>query len=263
VIEEDPMGAYTPPVSSLLTLGYPHDLPAPVDYTALGIGPEHVPDLLRVLNDQELLESEPECYARIYAWRALGQLRAPEAVEPLLALMATQEGEDWDDWLTEEVPGVLGLYGPGIIPAVVARLEQRGAAEWPPVYFAMALTAIAKHHPEARVEVIDQLCRVLDTAPVNSPVANAGIISDLIDLKAVEAWPVIERAYATGNVDEMVNGDVAHAKHYLGLGPKPPLPLDSTVRQHAPTGGSNAKQRFNERQRKKKLEKKNKKKRRG
>jgi HEAT repeat protein len=260
------MNAYAPPVSTLLKLGGPPGDAETADYKPYGIGPEHVPELIRLLQDNELASGDsetPEVYAQVHAWRALGQLRAPEAVEPLLDLLATQEGENWSDWTTEEVPRVLGRFGPSIIPAIVARLEQRGQQEWVPIYFAMALTEIAKRHLAARSEVIAQLCRVLHTARHNDPNVNGNVIANLIELKAVEAWPAIEAAYATDHVDLGVTGEAAKAKWELGLGPKPPPRLDSPLRARI-VSGPTAKDRADARAKQRKAEKrKDKKKRKG
>ena len=259
------MNEYTPPVSGLLTLGRPEYLRTGIDYRALGFDAPHVPQLIRLLQDEELAfgDSEtPEVYAQIHAWRVLGQLRAPEAIGPLLDLLEQQEGDDWNDWVTEEVPVVLGQIGPAVIPATVARLTQRGQREHTPYYFAHALVEVAKQFPETRAEVIGHIVAVLSTASANDPSLNGFIISDLVDLEATEAWPAIEAAFATGNVDESIGGDAADVKFDLGLGPEPPRRRQTIpALPHAPSG-MNAKQRFNERQRKKKAEKKKNKKRR-
>ena len=63
------------------------------------------------------------------------------------------------------------------------------------------------------------------------------MVADLLDLKAVEAWPANDRAFATGNVDASVAGDAANVKWDLGLGPKPPsrsLPLSRTGSDSTP-----------------------------
>jgi len=80
--------SYQPPVDKLLTYGE-SNLMTPdkwPDYQELGIGPEHIPDLIQMATDEELNEADVESrevWAPTHAWRALGQLRAVEAVEPL------------------------------------------------------------------------------------------------------------------------------------------------------------------------------------
>jgi hypothetical protein len=261
------MQPYKPPVAGLLELGYPNEQPRWLDYATFGIGPEHVPELIRLVRDKELLDSipnteeeDPRWYGYIHAWRALGQLRAPEAIEPLVELLAAQSDDDaWSDWVNEEVPRVLAMIGPAAMPAVAARLEGHREGRWPAVGYGNALAEIAKQHPDTRAEAVGHITRSLEAATDNDDALNGFLISDLIDLEATESWPVIEHAFATGSVDESIAGDEADVKWRLGLGPEPP-------RRHGYFGTSasgppraNAKQRFNERQRKKKLEKKKKK----
>lgn len=253
------MGIYNPPVDQLLKRGDPDKGSGKIDYRALGIGPEHVPDLIRMLKDKELFANDPEWYSQVHAWRALAQLKAREAIDPLLDLVAENaESDDWSDWILEELPVVLGGFGPEVIPIVIARIDpgkERVAQDYSTV-----ITEVGKQHPEARLEAVSQLCRLLEAAATNDPTLNGFLISDLIELKATEAWTTIERAYATENVDESITGGLADAKHYLGLGPKPPRSCPAPASSHP--SGQNAKQRFNERQRQKKLaKKKNKKKR--
>lgn len=256
------MGSYAPPLDQLLNLGRPDLAEEEINYLSLGIVPEHTTDLIRMLNDEELFDTEPQWYSQIHAWRALGQLRVPEAVGPLLDLIDVNEDDDgFNDWITEDLPEVLGRFGPSIIPAVVSRVAHHLRGQFPAVDFANVLVAVGKQHSDARPEAVRQLCRILGTASTNDPSLNGFVVSDLIELKATEAWPDIEHAYATGNVDPSITGDVAEAKYHMGLGPKPP-------RMYPPPAphpsAQNAKQRFNERQRLKKLGKKqNKKKRKG
>ena len=128
--------------------------------------------------------------------------------------------------------------------------------EWEPTYYACALKEIASRHPTMRAEAIAHIARILEDARVNQSSTNGFLLAELLDLRAVEAWPTIERAFATGNVDEKIAGGLADAKYELGLGPKPP-PRASRFAFPGPFHtGPNAKQRFNERMRKKKAEKK-------
>src|SRR5688572_25668566 len=112
------MGSYNPPVAGLLKLGEAQFGGAWADYTAFGIGADHIPELIRLVQDQELVQMEdsaPEVYAQVHAWRTLGQLRAEAAIQPLLALLAEQEFDDRDDWVSEEMPRVLGMIGPAAL----------------------------------------------------------------------------------------------------------------------------------------------------
>lgn len=113
---------YGPPLDQLLTFAagkstLPENWP---NYLELGFGLEHVPDLIRMAGDEELnwADSESlEVWAPLHAWRILGQLRAEEAIEPLIALRKTLEDSDW---AIDELPEVLGMIGPAALPPLTS-----------------------------------------------------------------------------------------------------------------------------------------------
>jgi len=118
---------YTSPVNKLLSIGEaesvnPDHWP---NYLALGLSAEHVPELISMAADRELRdleeveyeEDDPDYWAPIHAMRALGQLHAEAAVEPLVNLM-TVLGDD--EWMFEELPAVFCMIGPVAIPFLTA-----------------------------------------------------------------------------------------------------------------------------------------------
>lgn len=113
---------YPAPVNHLLTYGDACNFRDWPDYLQLGLAPEHVPDLIRMATDEDLLWADsdsPEVWAPIHAWRILGQLRVEAAIEPLLTLF---DARDAQDWILEEMPEVYGLIGPAAVPALTAYL---------------------------------------------------------------------------------------------------------------------------------------------
>jgi len=204
---------YTPPVDKLLTLGEPQPF-APdrwPNYLELGLGPEYIPDLIRMATDHEIRgiepkegeEEEPEFWAPIHAVRALGQLHAEAAIEPLIQLLTVQVG---DEWMQEELRFVFGLIGPAAIPALAAYLADTSHELYPRGYAAHGLEEIGNWHPESRSEVIAALSKQLESFEENDYELNGFLISGLSHLKAVEALPLIERAFAADRVDEFVIG---------------------------------------------------------
>jgi hypothetical protein len=211
---------YPSPVDQLLTLGEPHTATDHQDYTVLGIGPEHVPDLIRLATDDDLRwgeeAEEPATWGPIHAWYALGQLRAESAVEPLLTTLHHIDADD-DEWALEEMPEVFAQIGPAAMPALAAfvadsqnRLDSAGTA-------GHGLQRIAERFPEKRAECVAALTARLERFAENDEVLNALLISDLVELRAIEALPLIERAFAAGPVDEMVRGDWEDIQIELGL----------------------------------------------
>jgi hypothetical protein len=66
--------SYSSPVSELLTVGDCRDFREWPNYLDLGLGSEHVPELIEVATDNELnwADSESlEVWAPVHAWRAL------------------------------------------------------------------------------------------------------------------------------------------------------------------------------------------------
>ncbi len=213
-----PEDLYHPPVKQLLSLDEPRR-DERTNYAALGISSADVPDLIRMASDTLLHEGpdeSPVVYAPVHAWRALGELRAPEAIAPLVQLLQRVD-ETLDDWLGEDVPRVLGDFGAAVIVPVAVYLADTTRGEWSRVIAAKTLRFVGKSHPELRNECVAVLNAQLERFAEQSETINAFLISPLIDLQAVESMPLIERAFASGRVDEMVAGDVEDVEIELGL----------------------------------------------
>ena len=178
------MTSYPPPVDKLLTLGDMQEWP---DYRTYGLGPEHVPDLIRMALDEELRWTNPDdqaAWAPIHAWRALGQLRAEPAVEPLLGLLH-QIDDDQDDWADEEIPEVMGMIGPAAIPALAAYVADSSHGLWARVASVSSLSEIGQRHPSSRAECVATLTRLLEHYQDRDKTINADLVSGLIELHAV------------------------------------------------------------------------------
>ncbi len=211
---------YPKPISKLLTLGEVQRTPQWRDYLALGFGPEHVPDLIRMALDDGLHHAKSdssEVWATVHAWRALAQLHAEDAAEPLTRLLSRID-EFGDDWVGEDLPRVFGILGPAAIPTLRDYLADSAHGLWARVAAAHSLQEIADQHPHIRDDVIAVLAGQLEYFEEQNRTLNACIVSYLAcDLKAVTAAPIIEKAYAAGRVDLTVLGDWEDAQVYLGL----------------------------------------------
>jgi PBS lyase HEAT-like repeat len=218
-MEQERKTRYQPPVERLLTYGEsnritPDEWP---DYRELGIGPEHIPELIRMATDEELnlaAAESTEVWAPLHAWRALGQLRAVEAVEPLLELFDRLED---DDWVHEELPVVFGLIGPTALPALAAYLADLSHTDSSRISAIRSIEEIGKRWPEARAEALAMLEERLERFEENESDVNAFLVEALVELGAKEAAPLIERAFAEGYVDPMVMGDWEDVQIELGL----------------------------------------------
>jgi hypothetical protein len=215
---------YQEPVARLLDYGECHlagDGPAGLgwlDYVSdLELTAEHVPELIRLACDAALhtAESEdPAIWAPTHAWRALGQLRAVEAIAPLLGLL--RERAD-DDWIDIELPYVFGLIGPGAIPHVNDFLADRSVPTEPLITAIKCLIEIAERNLPSRSECIDIMMRRLNCGAENDPTVNGFLISALIDLEAIETIDVIRHAFDQQVVDLSIAGDVEDVEMEFGL----------------------------------------------
>src|SRR5688572_13912451 len=107
-----------PPLDALQRAGDPGDTHSWIDgepnyVERFGLSTAHVPDLIELVrrwSDEKKIPEGDACWASVHAWRALAQLRAGEAVEPMLNMLATLN-ELGDDWCVEEFPSVFALIG--------------------------------------------------------------------------------------------------------------------------------------------------------
>ena len=83
----------------------------------------------------------------------LGQLRAVEAVQPLLDVQDELDELD-DDWYLEEFHHVFGLIGPPAIEPLAAYLSDESHREFPRGKAANGLREIVRHFPETRERVV-------------------------------------------------------------------------------------------------------------
>jgi Protein of unknown function (DUF1186) len=219
------MSSYTSPVDKLLTYGDPRELggdPWPDDLE-LGLTSEHIPELLRMVTDKELLntdaEEDPAGWAPLHAMRALGQLRDISALEPLLAAsdMLLDDDEGLGDWALEELPEVYALLGPQGIPSLASVLSDTSRDLYVRSIAEHGLKLIAQKYPEHRDACIEILARVLSATHEKDSELNGFIIGDLIRLKAVEVASAIEQAFAAEEVDQMIVGDWDDVQVDLGL----------------------------------------------
>ena len=211
---------YSTPVSQLLTLGKPtgREPETWLDYIELyGFAPEHIPELIRLVQDESFWDSEyekrSEIYAFVHALRVLGQLQDEGALPFLIELAETEE---YSDWIWEALPYVIAMIGPVAIPMLKDSLERmKGIYTGLTVIDCFEKMAII--HPETKAECIAILSERLEKAEENDEGVNASIISTLVDFKAMESLPLIEQAFAANRVDLMVMGDWDDVQVELGL----------------------------------------------
>lgn len=213
--------SYPPPVDQLLSLGDPDAREQ--DYRALGFSEAHLPVLIDLMQDEHLSwdaweegEDSGPFWGPLHAWRALGQVFPEQAVDPLLAhLVRNQE----NDWAMEEIPEILGTIGaPALVPVAdaLARASAEPESALVPV-LATALKEAAQRHPPLHDRAVGLLIGQLIEWSEQSKEVNAWLISSLLDLRATDAAPLIQAAFAADAVAEDIAGDWEEAQVDLGL----------------------------------------------
>ena len=213
-------GRYATPVRRLLNIGETpsYRLSEWPDYCArFGLQRDHIGDLVRMACDAGLNQADPtssEVWAPMHAWRALGQMRAEEAVSPLLALLITAED---DEAVGEELPVVFGMIGQAAISPLSGFLLDRSNPELVVSTALSGIKEIAARHPECRAECVGILVRVLEPQAETDPTISGFAVWALIDLGASEAIEAIRDAFRRDAVDISIVGDVEDVEIALGL----------------------------------------------
>src|SRR5690349_3596905 len=210
-------------VSQLLTLGET-DIHASRDYLKMGFTREHIPDLIRLVDDKELRNSPwdekgnvpPQVYAQVHAWRVLAQLGAVEAIPSFIALLHYID-EDDDDYIGEEIPIMLGKLGVTGIDSCREYLADSSHSTFARVAAGYALSEIGKQHPETRDTCVQALIYTLQDYQDDDETVNAFSLSYLAELKAVEAAPLAEEIFKAGRAEIEVAGDYEDYQIRVGL----------------------------------------------
>ncbi len=220
-----------PAVQKLATIGGEWNEEGWPDYRAMGIGPEHIPALIEIVRHmqdfwEEVVEEveQPETWTPVHAWRALGQLQAVEAIPALLDSLRLIDEEDFD-LLQTEIPETFAAIGPAAIPALTTHIFDASNGMWARSTAAEGLAKIGQKFPEIRSEVVSILMRALERYSEEDTTYNALLIDILMDLRAVEAVPLVEQAFTANRVDESIIGDWEDFQVGIGLLEKRRTPI--------------------------------------
>lgn len=267
---------YTEPVSRLLTCGEA-DWDEWDDYQEFNFSGQHVPELIRLGTDRHLLVDddvdEVALWAPLHAWRVLAQMNAPEAIAPLVRVLALVDESD-TDLIGEGLQDVLESFGPAAIDPLASFLIEADDGNGGLVGAGEALSHTGQAHPEYRDRIVQIITTTLEARCArNDPLINGFWISALLDLNAVESYPVIRKVYEENLADPMISGDLEDVEIELGLLQKrktpPPLTpfqrairlgLERGLRHPASFPADNTSQAANKERSKRKQEKKSRKK---
>ena len=208
---------YQPPVAELLNYGDCRQYKEWPNYVQeLNLEEKHIPQLLKMATDEELNQGDsdtPEIWSPVHAWRALGQLKAAQALEPLLGLLNNRD----DDWISTDFPTLCSLIGPEAIPYLEKFLADTSNNFFARADAAQSLESISHKYPETREHNIAVIAGELEKFRDNNVTFNGLLIGMLVDLQAVETINLIEEAYQANQVDTFITGDWDYIQVEFGL----------------------------------------------
>ena len=187
------------------------------DYKQYGVGMDDIDDLLNLVTDGSLHDAPSdgnEVWVPLHAWRALGQLADPRAIEPLIGTFDSL----WeDDWALAELPVAVAMLGQNGIRPLTEFLNDRSHAEFARAMAVEALEGIAERQPSVRDQVVAIITEYLDHPDQNAQGLNGCAVNTLITLNAVESIDTLRRLYQSGKVDLLACGDIEEVEIELGL----------------------------------------------
>ena len=188
-------------------------------------GPVAIDPLIAIAIDEDLHfadQARPEIWAPLHAIQLLGELRAPEAIQPLLPLFA------WDDdWLEEALPECFGQIGEPALASLREFLFDETKDFYARVRAGAGLVKIAERYSELRPDVVAVFVDWLAQAKARTAddkSFNGFVVGYLLDLKARETEPAIQQAFEQGIVDRSIVGPESIRIEFHGEDPAKVFP---------------------------------------
>jgi hypothetical protein len=160
------------------------------------------------LEDAELLP--------ITAWRTLADMKASAAVKPLVDLLCELDDE-FDDWVSEELPHVFGKIGEPAIDPLTHLATSDDKRDYVRSIAARGLRRVAHYHADTRDRIVARLTEMMANACDDHLDFNTTLLTELVELRAVEAAGPIERAFAGNLLDVGMIGDWEDVRRELGV----------------------------------------------
>lgn len=126
-------------------------------------GLEIMPLLAETVMDRTLWTADPpDWWAAVHATYCIGSIGGPDSLVPLMAALRWSDAYD-NEWITEDLPSILGSLGELSWPSIIATLNDR-AAGWSARSIAMdALGAQSLRFPAREEESMALLGRILSS----------------------------------------------------------------------------------------------------
>ena len=184
------------------------------DYLQYNFTESDVPDLIAILLDEELYESptgENGKWLHLHTWRTLGQLKAVDAIDPLISSFDFFSLVE-DNSAFKELPEVITMIGEPAIKAVANNLLDFSTSTHSRFIANDVLGGIAKAYPNTRDEVLAIYKDYLSAPDCMASRLNAYVIIKLLDLKAVKLIDDISPLFEKNCVELSLIADMETVK---------------------------------------------------
>ena len=180
------------------------------DYLEHGFTEADVADLIVIIVDEDLYEApkgDHGMWLHLHTWRTLGQLKAVDAVDPLISTFGFFSMVE-DNGAFNELPEVIAMIGEPAIEAIATCLSDVSKSTYSRSIANDALGHIAKQHPDCRDKVLAKYKAYLSAPDCLSIGLNGFVVGQLLDLKAVELIDDIRQLFKIECIELSVVGDL-------------------------------------------------------
>ncbi len=217
---------YTGNVAKLLTLGRPMThTRQPLSYRDdIGLDESDIPQLMQLADDDDIYhydfgdggdDEATEFFGVIHAWKALSELKAPEAKEWFTQKILSLGDPLFDDWILVEFRGLMAPYRSGMYAEAVTIIEDESLNEWIRVEYLELVRDMLDHGEVSTSEVNEMLARLFATS--RTPVLITFGIGICTDHHLVEHYEAIAACYDRRLVDLEHLGDLEDVEIAFGM----------------------------------------------
>ena len=160
-------------------------------------------------------EDADEFFAVLHSWKALSQMKIPEAKDLFVNLMAKTKEDDFDDFIVELFRDLITPYRFNMYKELEKHIKNETLNEWVRVEYIETLRDMFEAE-EIELKDIDELFKFILTNNRNE-IINAYIISICKDYKLTQHYDDIKQCFLNNKVDLMCNGDLEDCEIAFGL----------------------------------------------
>ncbi|MEI8379991.1 MAG: DUF1186 domain-containing protein [Planctomycetota bacterium] len=192
------------------------DVPGLIDIARSWTIPDSELDAFDLDVDDLDVDSDRFLLLPVTAWRALRELKAEAAVEPLINILCVLDDE-FDDWAQEELPYVFGAIGEATLEPLTQVAKDEAKPDFIRSIAVHGLRRLIQYYPDTRARIVPSLLKLMSEAASEKIQFNLTLLDVLVDLHVVEAAEPIERAFAGNLLDVGYLGDWETVRQKLGV----------------------------------------------